>query len=100
MNLHGPFLDPEIAGDLLVQPPAQDVAEYLALPDADGVEAQAQRQLPTTLFTGLVVACDRAAHRVEQKALLGAFLDEIFRAAAHGANRGNRVGVAGQEHEW
>src|SRR6478672_5535998 len=66
MDLDGAFVDPEVAGDLLVEPAAQDVVEDLALARADRGEAGTKLVAMRPLLALLLVACKRATHSIEE----------------------------------
>jgi hypothetical protein len=79
--LTGALVDAEVAGDLLVQAPAQDMAEHLALSRTDALETQPQGLPLEPLFARLLVASQGLSHGVEKNLQLHRLLQEVFRPA-------------------
>ena len=79
MNLDRALVDAEVAGDLLGQAPAQDMAEHLALSRTDAFETQLQGVPLEALFAPLLVASQGLSHGVEKNLELRRLLQKVFR---------------------
>ena len=99
MHLDGHLADPELAGDLLVEPPGDDQRHHLALARGQRLEAGAQFGQPHLAGAAGAVLFERRADRVEQILVAERLGQELDGAGLHRPHRHRDVAIAGDEDD-
>src|SRR5258705_12019500 len=99
MELHRLLADPEVAGDLLVEPALDDEPEHVPLARGQRVEALADRRQLGPLLPRLAVVAKRPLDDVEQRLIAERLLQEVDGAGLDGPDARRDVGVTADEDD-